>query len=367
MLTDVVCGDGVVYVASWAAALDGDGRFGPARVVALRARDGTAIWQVDPPHIRRQTAGMRLKAYLRATLPCGLNLVRAWQTARSLGLLGYIYLRLDGDALIACSGEVIFGFDGRSGALRWTFATIDGRHGRLMAAAGGKVFVNVDSLETPGFCALDARSGRRLWRCPDVVPLTVLAADAAHVDVDSVVRPGRKAHGRALVAVRAADGTIEWTLSRGNEPEYVAALAVDGTAYLVRGAQLWAVRGTDSVELWRVTVASHAAASNDQREQIWLRVALTGTRLFYACAHCAPAAHRVTVGALEATTGRTRWRWQGPERPAPLRNGVQLVAAPGRVYLRADKEIVALDGDDGRLLWHLPAGFDSLTMAAVIV
>jgi outer membrane protein assembly factor BamB len=306
---------------------------------------------------------------MKTRLLCGLrvaletaSLVSAWRAARSLRLAGYTYLKVDGDILLACAGPVIFGFSAHSGALRWTYPTPLGPEGQLLAAHGGRVYVSGG--QRP-FLALDALTGHVLWRYDRGFATLALVADDQHVHTYAGARAGW-----VITTVRASDGSLVQTLPLQDGRETLAALtpggADGGIAYLMRDSRLCAVRLHDGEELWRTDpfpdVSDEAIASPFSTVQ----VAATQQSLFYAYEHCQPGTRVMRVGALDARSGAALWRWRGPERPLPLHHGLNLTAALGNLYLSTGDGVFAFGGADGRLLWHLPPGFDPAPIAPAL-
>jgi len=134
-------------------------------------------------------------------------------------------------------------------------------------------------------------------------PRTVLFDDAHLYAADD----------RAIVILRAADGTLEHTYTIQPSTEAFAGLRAEGVAYLMRSTGLHAVRLRDNKDLWHSAALVGAATQEPYGLPGMAQVKATGQHVFYAYRHRLAEAGVLVVGALEAETGRPLWQWRGPD------------------------------------------------------
>lgn len=233
---------------------------------------------------------------------------------------------LAGDTLVVESSPTLYGFDERSGRLRWRF-TFPGRRGSTPDVGGyavhdGTVYAAVTHTRRPEpysrLYGIDLRSGLRtrlLEMCyepPTVGGLT--AGDAglfARWDRDALVGLDR-------------DGTLRWRRSRADE-------GTDGTA-VFPGRLRGVPRLSGGVVLQRTTagtVALDPASGRLRWRAPAIRVPLaTADGTVYwgrGGRYSSPA----RLAATDAATGETRWRSTAAERGA----AVAVAAGSGTVAL----------------------------------
>lgn len=347
---DLVCRDGVAFVAS--SGRGRPGRFGSAAVVALRAADGTRLWHMGPAQIRRRLAKIRIGWWFRALWQTS-SPSTARRSARSLALAGPTYLAVCDNVVLASSASIIFAFDVRSGALRWCLPMLFGGDRRLIAAQGSMVYINGSRSDyrSGAVDALDARTGKVRWSGERGFDAISPVADDTRVYCI-----GSSARGRAILALRVADGTCEQTFSLANE-ERLAGLTDEGIAFLLQHSQLRAVRIADGAELWQAAPLRNVPDYGKASSASPVHVVADGPVVFYGYVCDGDQPRPVVVGALDAQTGATRWEWHTPERPSGTHGGnPRLFAAGGNVYVIVPPGIFALRGTDGQLLWQAPSG-----------
>ena len=217
-------------------------------------------------------------------------------------------------------------------------------------------------LTTGGLIAVDATSGATVWRADVSTTLRPAAADG-HVYVVGA---------DALQALDAATGRELWRvpLAAG-----VSAPLVARSGWVIaalKSGEVLALRGADGTEVWRQTLATPVTtppAVNGDRlylpgadglvralaigsgETLWTQ-ALGG-----AIVSIAPLGSRVYIGSsdnyfycLDDGKGRVRWRWRAGADPIGT-----AIADDERVYFSSlDTVVRALDRNHGAQRWRQP-------------
>src|SRR5258706_5258206 len=351
-LDGIAVADGTIFAATRRRSRRNERE--PELVFALRARDRTVLWRTDETSLRWPLAKLKLKYGMRTALG-QISIGAGRAAAKSIQLAWDAGLVADGDMLFVCSQGATFALDARSGAFRWFYPIVTGFTHNLISAHGGRRYVRGDPYE---MVALEGRTGKTLWHFNGMAePRTVLFDDAHLYAADD----------RAIVILRAADGTLEHTYTIQPRTEAFAGLRAEGVAYLMRSTGLHAVRLRDNKDLWHSAALVGAATQEPYGLPGMAQVNATGQHVYYAYRHGLAKAHVLVVGALEAETGRPLWQWRGPEVPFPMAGGASLAAALGHLYLSAHEGTFAFDGDDGHLLWQLHPGYnDRLSGPCVI-
>lgn len=363
VLDDVVSHAGSVYVATHVEHRDDPTE--SARILALRAADGSEVWRVDPARLRGPLDSRRLIERTRVTL-AQFSLTAGRQTASVVRFAGSHSLATDGGALIASGDALRFAFDTATGALRWMTAPAQGRPVRPFAMRGGRAYV-VDALNQ--IEALDASTGTSLWvaaRPRLGGPLQVVAGETALYACGYDLA----AHKPVIATLRAEDGALQGTFGvltgQPDDEAHVLALGEDSVAYALRRRQLCAVRLAAGREMWRAEPfeRAHGAGSPDANS---LSVVVGKRHVAFSYSQPQGDGYALHVGALDSDSGEPRWRWRSPEFSLPRHGGAPLVVAFENVYLFSSERYYAFHGDDGRLLWSAPAGLgSSLHVAALL-
>jgi outer membrane protein assembly factor BamB len=374
-LTTVVCADGVVFAAM--CVWHRTDRNQPASVVALRARDGTQLWWTDAAHVEPRLRWTRLQVGLRVAFG-QFSPVGAWQAMRSMRLSGGSYsmpLATDGSVLCVCSGPLLLGFGAASGRLRWVAPALNGQARHVFAVRNGRVLVtgNRDyATGGPGLEALDAHTGRVLWRYQNTFAPPRFALDDEHVyALANLARP--RASGKlAIVTLSIADGTQQcwFALHPPDSYETMQLISEEGVAYLLRDRSLCAIRLADERELWRTPPFKGMTA-----ELAWLRLAMSPTpatmptaprRLTFAYTQSSGQLRTLYAGTLDADSGALLWQWEEAGGPQPSGGVGDVAVVQGAVFLRAAGATYAFSAADGRLLWRVPAGFSPVSGPALV-
>ncbi|MGH2516117.1 MAG: PQQ-binding-like beta-propeller repeat protein [Ktedonobacterales bacterium] len=333
-------------------------------LTALRARDGTEVWQREGWRFGRQADVALADDLLIADGP-NEDIGQAYITA----------------------------FDTRTGETRWRYDTCDpsGSSERLIAARAGRVFVREGGFGVDHLHVLDARTGAEVWDREKVTLSMHLSSGGKLVMVYEPSATGNFRHE----LLNAEDGML---LATSPQLGMVEALSDDGIAYVSREryphGSISAVRIGDSEELWRTDgiEAGHLLLAGDTLYYSWLT---QHERL-------------AEVGALDARTGQRLWQWRSPahllpllwlwgrntplvithalhegrrsiararqqhdrhifvrevlraqwRRPGALLHNFQMTAGWGMVYVATSLGLFALRSRDGRLLWHALPTYD---------
>ncbi len=306
--------DGLLYIGSHVAgAINGDR---PARLTALRARDGVRQWQRKPAHFK-----------------------------------GLTHLVADGRLLFADSnagGGSLYALDARTAAVQWVFGARTGISNRLITASGGLVYAR-DTGEPrapPGFSALDARTGAVRWSYRQPVVALMTAEGGRVVAVVAVARTGAKS-----VRVLEAEGgrlTQTWAHAKGVS---LLALSDQGivymTSYFGQNDQLYAIRLHDGTELWET--GTHLSPG-PHHVLFSTQLAVDLERLYYV--QLLQAERIIEVGALNASTGAQLWRWQTASGYPSDVGANSLIAYQDKVYVTTTQGLLAFRASDGHLLWQ---------------
>lgn len=336
----------------------------PVTLTALRARDGTEVWQREGWRFGRQ-ANVALADDLLIAEGPNEDIGQAYITA----------------------------FDTRTGETRWRFDTGDpwGITVRLIAARGGRIFVRAGSSGADRLHVLDAQTGAEVWSREKVSLSVLLSASGKLVMVNAPSAAGNFKHDQ----LNAEDGAL---LATSPHLGMVEALSDEGIAYVTSGmdplGHVSAVRISDGEELWRTTgvAAGHLLLADDTLYDSWLT---QHERL-------------AEVGALDAASGKHLWRWRSPShllpllrlwgrntplvvthalhegrrsiararqqhdrhifvrevlrgqwrRPGALLHHFRMTTGWGMVYIATSLGVFALRSRDGRLLWHALPTYD---------
>src|SRR5215211_8846113 len=193
--------------------------------------------------------------------------------------------------------------------------------------------------------ALDAKTGRELWRFPGL-----MFSEASPTVVDGVIFAGFS--DQKVRAFDAVTGDLIWEFDTGKEIGSTPAV-VDGVLYIGTGVQgdigdLIALNAADGTERWRLTLDASA----------FVAPAVANGVVYIATGQ--PSDMSGTVFAVDATTGTERWRFDAGYGFG----GIAVV--DGVAYTAAGKGVFALDAVTGALKWQFaPAAAPFYTSPAV--
>lgn len=238
------------------------------------------------------------------------------------------------------SEAVVTAFDVKSGRERWQRETAPRTEDEGSFLGGGLAFDDGKLFATGGYAqvlALDARSGRVLWRTPVEAPIRAAPTiNGGRVFVTTVENQ--------VIALAADDGRQLWTYSGASLATILmgaAAPAVDGGVVIApfTNGEVVALRVDNGALLWTETVIAvrrtEAAAS---LPAITARAVIDRGRVFIV-------GHSGLLVAIDLRTGQRVWE-------APVSGVYSPWIAGDFVYtITIDGEAVCLDARSGRILW----------------
>lgn len=243
--------------------------------------------------------------------------------------------------------------------LAWSYrldgdASSDAGGGPIVA--GGKVFVAIHN--TRSVLALDARTGRFLWECPNIVGAIRSVPTYADGRLHLLMRgPGVDQPKQvSILVLDAATGKELWRQALkadGIDPHKAGLPVRDGKLFCSEGGEEPAVTAYDAKtgkQLWRTGLGSDDGTCV-------VTPSAAGGRVFVSTR----ATHgwkKSTAGAtvaLDAGTGKILWRRQGVlPWHTPATDGKVVACAP---YHSEDDRFTLLDAATGETLWQAPKRF----------
>ncbi|WP_455403019.1 outer membrane protein assembly factor BamB family protein [Streptomyces bambusae] len=246
-------------------------------------------------------------------------------------------MAVDGGRIHASDGPSLYALDAADGSERWRLQT-DAWVYALKADRG----TVVTATRGGGVQAWEASSGHKLWEITGV-QTDFETPEAAPVIHDGSVYVWQDARLRSL---EARTGREEWSYpvgdaaACGNVPVRVLP-APDGNTYIAAGTRVLSVDRASGRVRWHfeapaVFLAPPAFAPG---------AAVTGGGVYLAD-------YLGTVYALDAATGRDRWRIA----TEPRQSAEPVLIAAGNVHLGAGSALYTLDAVTGTPKWRFAAG-----------
>jgi outer membrane protein assembly factor BamB len=233
---------------------------------------------------------------------------------------------------------------------------------------------------TSGFAALEAATGRELWRTTEV-------GGIGFIDGDGIVLRSaeRSGNGYDLIRINRTDGSIAWRTEQGQIGDPWGPVVADGVGYVPSGTDLLAFDPATGNTVWRVPLGTPASRGVSEagglvvvgnqngtvygisvagHDVVWKyetgsvvvgHPSLVGGTVYVFGRGGAPGA---AIYALNAATGALEWRFAVPSG-AILSN---VAIGDGTVYtMSSDGEVYALDVATGADRWtfHIGAGGDA--------
>lgn len=266
----------------------------------------------------------------------------AWEVEAESGINGMNGVpSTDGERFFALDRKLV-AYNVETGAVEWQSSPLRSFRPLYTSVYGGRVF-----LAESEAVALDAESGRELWRVALRESASLAepgADDGAFYTVD---------RGRRAYALDTRTGAVRWTVDVGSDwwgGDGRGTAAADGIVYvaversyppngfLSQGVVV-ALDAQTGRELWRYTNGDGTTSRN----VIGAPVVADDLLLL------ADLRGHFFIG-LDRTTGRERWRvettpgFAGPAQPPTVRDGIGYATAP-------DALVYAIDLATGRVLW----------------
>lgn len=309
---------------------------GAARPIALPAQSANAAWThrqglngARPAHPALSAAPQRVWS-----VPIGAGDARRRRLATDPVVAGGVIYTLDAEARVqatSAAGQPLWSVDLTPPGQRTPNASGGG-----LAVDGGRLFV---ASAYAFLAALDAATGRELWRVGFAAPIT--GAPAVQGDRVFVA-----ANDSTLWALDTATGRIDWTIAGAESITTVArgaapAVAGDLVIMPTKAGELTAVRRANGGIAWTSVVtgrrpgAAYATVSAITGDPV-----VDGARLY-------AANHQGRLVALDVRTGATIWA----AREAAL---APVWPVGGSVFLVSDENrLMRLDAADGSVIWSV--------------
>jgi len=257
----------------------------------------------------------------------------AWQVQLG-GAANFVPIVVDGKVIVGDLSGILRALDARTGREIWRFQTEKGAgFAESAAAADGLVFV-ADLGGT--LYGLDAATGNKRWDKP------LPNSGVQPIVADGLLYVG-SSDGHAY-GFDPATGQPRWDWEGPAGTQMGVSVVSDGVAYIGGGGVLYAIRLVDRAYAWPPVKTN----TKDQSTAV-----LAGDTIFWAAR---PGQGEVTGGellAIDRATGKVRWRWSSPSgqpvNPASIRDGiVYVVTTDDGVYALRDK------GTAAEQIWHFP-------------
>ncbi len=203
--------------------------------------------------------------------------------------------------------------------------------------------------------ALDADTGRRIWRSRDLGTLVAAPAVSGRTVVVNACYPFEAVAfdartGETLWRHRTTFGSAEGENYQGAAPVLAHDIAVVSTTGFTS-------TGRSIGRLWAFDLAAGEVAWT--RPQTWTRPAINGKTVYAGRAVLTVRGYVATrrLLAIDLRTGSVRWRWRSPDRHAQI--GAPSIS-DDMVYTSVWREgrdsIVALSATTGRIRWRARIG-----------
>ena len=239
--------------------------------------------------------------------------------------------------------------------LAWKFR-VEGRGGAPPAVADDIVCAGRGVY--PGLVAVNARTGQKLWEfASGVYAASPVVEDGA---VFAAYGNGGKEIDGFRGGFRAIDlktGKEKWNRRTTSDTERNSPTVHAGTVYLVsHDAVVWALDARTGKEKWQFRFLDEAAP------MVTSPTLDNGTIYFGAAGHYQGKNAKPYLYAVDAETGREKWKVSIPSEPGRSTSGsVKMLDAPAvaqnTIYLGSDSNrLYALDAKSGALKWSFEAG-----------
>ena len=272
------------------------------KLAALGAKDGRKVWERD------------LRKELGARVP-------GWGVSTSPLVEGNLLLVDVGGS----SGKSLAAFDKKTGKVVWTSQSDSAGYSAPIAVTVGGVRQVIFFTGT-SVVSVSPKDGRLFWRVPWRTDWDVNAATPIFVAPDKVFISSGYGVGAALFQIKAAGGKAEvdevWR-SRGMKNQFSSSVLHNGTIYGFDDSTFKAIDAATGKEHWKQRGFSHGSLIAADGHL----VVLSERGCDLALVEATPQDYR-EKGRTEVLSGKC---WTAP------------TVANGRLYLRNEEELVALD------------------------
>ncbi|HYO13241.1 MAG TPA: PQQ-binding-like beta-propeller repeat protein [Thermoanaerobaculia bacterium] len=277
-----------------------------ARLAALGVKDGRKVWE----HDLRKELGARIPGWGASTSPL-----------------------VEGNLLLVdvggSGGKSLAAFDKKTGKVVWTSQNDSAGYSAPIAVTVGGVRQVIFFTGT-SVVSVSPRDGKLFWRVPWRTDWDVNAATPIFVAPDKVFISSGYGVGAALFQIKAAGGKAgveEVWRSRGMKNQFSSSVLHNGVIYGFDDSTFKAIDAATGKERWKQRGFSHGSLILADGHLIVL--AERGCDL--ALVEATPQAYR-EKGRTEVLSGKC---WTAP------------TVANGRLYLRNESDLVALDWTGG--------------------
>jgi outer membrane protein assembly factor BamB len=268
--------------------------------------------------------------------PVGTPIVR-WRFATGGAVVGAPAL-VDGVLYVGSDDGNLYALDARTGRERWRFSAGLGI-ASSPAVVGGTVYVGAGDATTRAVvAAVDAATGRERWSRDVEGPVA-----ASPVVADGALYVGTNAG--ILYAFDAATGQPRWQFPVGGDL-YASPAYADGAIFVGSwDGTFYTIDAATGTERWRFAAGG----------AIWAAPPVVDGIVYVAGPNTSVADRPISLWALDAATGRTRWETDLPGSSASVQDrDLPVAVMHGVVYLQRDQNLYAVDAASGRLLWTAP-------------
>lgn len=352
--------NGLIYAV---ASLPANETSTTASLSALDASNGSVRWQLTTPGKGTFSAVQKGAAYITSVAPTDLPTQHNEIQARNAGngaLLWHTSLSGTGDLAATLAGATLYltsfdsnryysfehrwtalyALDVTNGSVRWQRSL--GASDFILAVANGQIYVNegvTDIVCGSTIHALNATDGTEHWAFPKETTgcASFIGTDRTliyGITSTTISPPGQS----TLYTLNSSDGSKAWQID-APFPSGTALLA-NGAIYLPsRSGNVLAYSSGNGSLLW------HA---HGEGGQLWAVNGALYTSIYGQ-----------SFDALNPTTGAVRWRYQTNDMItlSTATHGIAYVVSshPDATFVR-HQSLIALDADDGKLLWSVRIG-----------
>jgi outer membrane protein assembly factor BamB len=213
----------------------------------------------------------------------------------------------------------------------------------FIAIDGGTLYAYLD-----GLYALRASDGKMLWHHPE---LSFSNRSFAIMDGNVFVPD---IHTGVIHELRASDGQLLETFTLLQKDEPFEMFAVNGVLYIDSAGDVYAMRVSDGVTLWRQHFGDlRMGMSAPGDGAIYFAQNITVIDATATSSGSATGTKSSDIFALNTSNGSQRWRWWNASQPIAVSPATEF---NGVVYFFSQHNLYALNARNGKLLWQVTEG-----------